>query len=307
MIETENNMARAPAPTGAQADKTTDVKTENASNVLNPSEGREKAYRHNYKHSLAIPSTQMSVRERVREELRHDEVRNAVIFDAKGNEVHRIRGTVCELRTVLIPNCLSNSKAEKGMMTEVRFSDEDIKILESVGAVLLHNLPYPEREIFSRGDIVAFLANPALKCLKEREVVNIDGSWIIKRNALIHERKVLQLVEVYSDYLELMFDALSNHTKEVVVLINDFSDLDRARAFFLNIGAILLIGAVRMICDISNRGLTLSYIAIDMEAEHRIAGELELLDILEEYAGKLWESMRNESSLDTCKGDPCQP
>jgi hypothetical protein len=285
MIET--NKVSASVGADAQADKTTDVKTENASNVLNPSEGRERAYRHMQEHSLAIPSTQMSIRERVREELRYDEVENVVIFDAKGNEVRRVRGTGCELRTALIPDCFSNPDVVKGMVAEVKFSDDDTKILESVGAVLLHNHPYPDREIFSKMDIATFLANPALKHLKEMEVVNIDGSWIIERNALIHESKVLRLVEVYSNYLVLMSSMLSAHPKEVAVSITAMSDPDRVRALFLNIDAILLIGAVRMVCTVSNGRLILSHKGIDMEARNRVDGELELLDQLEEYVDKL--------------------
>ena len=285
MIENHND--RASAPTGAQSDKTTDVKTENAAYILNPSEGREKADRHMNEYSQTILSTKLSDRERAREELRYETIEWSVIFDSKGNEVRRIRGTGYKLYSDFMPNCRSDQ--ENDLVAWVDFSDEDDKVLESIGDVLLHNHPYPDRYIFSKTDIGGFLTNPAYSHLKETEVVTVDGSWILTRRAPIQERKAVKLLQAYSNYLNTMIDLSKNHVMDTVEFIVSVSCMDGASEFFSQMDEICVIGAVNQVVGLSNGRLTLSFEPVNEKADMRIKEEVRILDKLNQFVSIVYE------------------
>jgi hypothetical protein len=198
----------------------------------------------------------MTSRQEIRDEFRTKTIEWAAAFDKDEQLILKIEGNE----------------------ENVTFTAEQERIMREKGVYFTHNHPWLWQTIFSIDDFRFFISHP--NC-KEFEVITMDGTYILRKTAKIHEAKAENLLGQHEYILGVFQRALKKNAKAIIKMCDDEEITEeRADAWLMMLARTESVAAIVAAIRQSNGRIKLDFIPQDEYAKEKFNKDLRNVDFI---------------------------
>lgn len=205
----------------------------------------------------------ISDRQRIRNEIRMEKIEWGVSFDAKDTEQFRIKGTE----------------------EHVELTDDQRKRIYRECISFIHNHPFYHQQIFSENDLLFFISYPKMR---EFEVVNMDGSYIISKDSPIGDTKRKKYRGYYNKFLKIYHNSVERNLDDLEKWADEGAiTKKRMVAYAMALDRIAFLGTMKRIAKVTDGRIKLTFIPLNERTKAKIEMDNEALRQLDEAIDKV--------------------